>query len=97
MLGSSFKFFIDHYVLNYLVNRSFFCGRIWKWLFFFQKFYFEVVVKLGKYNVALDHMSEIETSEVVKNLNDELPSGKIFHDEVVPNQLIEIAEFIITS
>jgi hypothetical protein len=62
LLGSTFKFFTDHS-----------CSSIWstsgvgwkncRWLFLFQEFDFEVVVKPGKHNVGPDHLSWIETGE----------------------------------
>ena len=48
LLGQHFKTFIDHYVLKYLFNKPVLGGRICKWLFLFQEFDFEVVVKPGR-------------------------------------------------
>jgi hypothetical protein len=48
-LGTPFKFFTDHSTLKYLVNNQ--CwggGGICQWIFLFQEFEFEVVVKLRK-------------------------------------------------
>jgi hypothetical protein len=97
LLGFAFKFFIDHSALKYLVNKSVLGGQICHWLLLFQVFDFEVVVKLGKYNVGLYHLSRIETGEVAKSLGEELPDAQLFRVEVVPNQLAEIMEFLMTS
>jgi hypothetical protein len=48
MLGSHFKFFTDHSALKYLVNKPILEGRICRWLFLFQEFSFEVIVKPGR-------------------------------------------------
>jgi hypothetical protein len=52
LLGTPFKLFTDHSMLKYLVNKPVLGGRICHWLFLFQEFEFEVVVKPGKYNVG---------------------------------------------
>jgi hypothetical protein len=78
LLGSVFKFFIDHSFLKYLVNKPVLGGRIYRWFLLFQEFDFEVVLKLGKHNMGLDHLSRIETGEFVNNLDDELPDAQLF-------------------
>jgi hypothetical protein len=96
LFGSSFKFFTDHSMLKHLVNKLMLGGKILCWLFIFQELDFEVIVKLGKHNFGLDHMSHIETGEVSMSLNDELLDVQLFHIEVVPDKLVEIEKFLIT-
>jgi hypothetical protein len=72
LLGTSFKFFTDHSVLKYLVNKPVLGGRICHWFLLFQDFEFEVVVKPGKYNVGPDHLSRIKSGEASLSLDDEL-------------------------
>jgi hypothetical protein len=62
-LGTSFKIFIDHSTLKYLVNKPVLGGRICRWIFLFQEFEFEVVVKPTKHNVGHNHFSWIESRE----------------------------------
>lgn len=57
LLGVPFKFFTDHSVLKYLVNKPVLEGRICHWLLFFQEFIFEVVIKPRRLNVGPDHLS----------------------------------------
>jgi hypothetical protein len=57
LLGGHFKFFTDHSTLKYLVNKPVLEGRICRWLFLFQEFSFEVIVKPGKLHVGPDHLS----------------------------------------
>jgi hypothetical protein len=83
--------------LKYLVNKPVLGGRICHWLFLFQEFEFEVVVKLGKYNVGPDHLSWLETGEASRSLDDELPDAQLFQVEVVPDQLVEITEFLMSG
>lgn len=45
LLGGLFKFFTNHSNLKYLVNKRILEGRICKWIFLFQEFTFEVIVK----------------------------------------------------
>jgi hypothetical protein len=94
LLGTPFKFFTDHSTLKYLVNKPVLGGRICRWLLLFQEFEFEVVVKPRKYNVGPDHLSRIKSGEASQSLDDELPDAQLFHVEAVPDQLVEIVEFI---
>jgi hypothetical protein len=56
LLGSHFKFFIDHFVLKYLVKNHVLEGRICRWLLLFHEFSFEVIIKLGRCNVRPDYL-----------------------------------------
>ena len=59
LLANSFKFFVDHQALLYLVNRPCSTGRITRWLLILQEFDFEIVVKKGKQHFMADHMSRV--------------------------------------
>jgi hypothetical protein len=72
LLGNPFKLFTIHSTLKYLVDKSMLGGMIFHWLFLFQEFEFELLVKSCKYNVGLDHFSLLETREASRSLNDEL-------------------------
>lgn len=48
-------------------------GRIFRWLLLFQKYDFEVIVKLGRLNAGLDHLSHIEMGEEPTSLEEGLP------------------------
>ena len=56
-LGGHFKMYIDHSTLKYLVNYPVLRGHICRWLLLFQEYDFEVVVKPGRLNAGLDHLS----------------------------------------
>jgi hypothetical protein len=60
LLGSHFKFFTDHSALKYLVNKPMLEGTICRWLLLFQEFSFEFIIKMGRCNVAPDHLSRLE-------------------------------------
>jgi hypothetical protein len=94
LLGSPFKFFIDHSTLKYLVNKPVLGRRICHWLLIFQEFEFEVVVKPRKYNVGSNYLSRLEIGEASGSLDDKLPDAQLFRVEAVPDQLAEIIEFI---
>ena len=51
-MGGHFKMFIDHFALQYLVNKLVLGGRIYRWFLLFQEFDFEIVVKPGQLNVS---------------------------------------------
>jgi hypothetical protein len=59
LLGSHFKMYTYHSKLKYLVNKPVLGGRIYIWMLLFQEYDFEVIVKLGKLKVGLDHLSHI--------------------------------------
>jgi hypothetical protein len=97
LLDTPFKFFTDHSMLKYLVNKLVLGGRICRWLLLFQEFEFEVVVKPDKHNVGPDHLSRIESGEVGGSLDDELPDAQLFRVEAVPDQLVEIVAYLTTG
>jgi hypothetical protein len=68
LLGKHFKMFTDHFSLKYLVNKPVLGGRICRCLLLFQEFDFEVIVKLGKLNAGLDHLSRVINEEEPTNL-----------------------------
>jgi hypothetical protein len=62
--------FIDHSTLKYLANKLVLGWIIYRWLLLFQEFDFEVIVKPGKLNVGLDHLSRVTNGEEPTNLED---------------------------
>jgi hypothetical protein len=70
LLGKNVKMFTDHSVLKYLVNKPVLGGIFCRWLLLFQEFDFEVIVKLGKLNVGLDHLSQVTNGEEPTSLED---------------------------
>jgi len=72
LLGCHFKFFIDHYVLKYIVNKPVFEGRICRWLMLFQELSFEAIIKLGRCNIGPDHLSGLELGESGREVDDQL-------------------------
>lgn len=61
LLGVHFEMYTDHSTLKYLVNKLVLGegGIICGWFLLFQEYDFEVVVKLGRLNVAPYHLSRI--------------------------------------
>jgi hypothetical protein len=72
LLGSHFKLFTEHSALKCLVNKPVLEGRICRWLFLFQEFSFEVIIKLGRCNVRPDHLSRLELGEIGGVVDDHL-------------------------
>jgi hypothetical protein len=73
LLGKHFKMFTDHSALKYIVNKPVLGGRNCRWLLLFQEFDFEVIVKLGKLNAGLDHLSRVTNGEEPMNLEEKFP------------------------
>ena len=78
LLDNPFIFYTNHQALKYLVNKPLHQGRICPWLLVFQEFKFEVVVRLGKLNVGLDHLSRIDTGEEPTGVKDDLLDAHLF-------------------
>ena len=72
LLGAHFKMFTNHSALKYLVNKHVLGGKICRWLLLFQEYDYEVVVKPGRLNVGLDHLSRLEIGEERTNIEDNL-------------------------
>lgn len=49
--------YTGHSALKYVVNKPVLGGHICRWLLLFQKYEFEVFVKLGRLNARPDHLS----------------------------------------
>ena len=75
--------FTDHSTLQYLVNNLMLGGKICRWLILFQEFDFEIVVKPGRLNAGLDHLSRIENSEEPTNIDDGFPDAQLYHVDIV--------------
>ena len=63
LLGVHFKMFVDHSTLKYLVNKLVLGCRIYRWILLFQEYDFEIIVKPGRLNTRLDHLSRLESGD----------------------------------
>jgi len=77
LLGGHFKMFIDHSVLKYLVNKLVLGGIICIWLLLFQEYDFEIMVKPGRMNKGLDHLSRLVHGEEPTSLEDTLLDAQL--------------------
>jgi hypothetical protein len=93
LLGSHFKFFTDHSILKYLLNKPILEVFICRWLLLFQEFSFEVIVKPGKLNVGIDHLSHLESKESGRLVYDHLPNADQFCIEAILDYFLDIAIF----
>jgi hypothetical protein len=89
--------FTYHSALKYLVNKPALGGRICRWLFLFQEFDFEVIVKLGKLNVIPDHLSRVTNGEEPMNLEDNFPDAKLFSIQIIDDYFVEIIQYLSTG
>jgi hypothetical protein len=69
-------------------------GRICRWLFLFQEFFFEVIVKQEKLNVGSNHLSQLKSGESGRVVDDQLPDTNLFKIEAIPDSLSDIAFFL---
>jgi hypothetical protein len=96
LLGGHFRMFTNHSELKYLVNKPMLGGRICKWLLLFQEYDFEIVVKPGRMNKGLDHLSRLEHGEERTSLEDTLPDAQLLAIRKIDDHFTEIVEFLST-
>ena len=94
LLGGHFKMFTDHSSLKYLVNKPVLWGYICLWILLFQEFNFEIVVKLGRLNAGLDHISRLENEEETTNLDDTILDTQLFVVKFVDDYYEDIVHFL---
>jgi hypothetical protein len=97
LLGGHFKMFTDHSALKYLVNKLVLGGRICRWLLLFQEYDFEIIVKPGRMNKGLDHLSRLEHGEELTNLEDALPDAHLLAIRKINEHFVEIVQFLSTG
>jgi hypothetical protein len=95
LLGKHFKVFTDPSSLIYLVNNPVLGGRVCIRLLLFQEFDFKVVVKHGRLNARLDHLSRITNGEEPNNLEDNIPYAQLFLVQT-DEYFADIIEFLST-
>ena len=89
--------YTDQSALKSLVNKLMFGGCICRWLLLFQEYGFEVIVKPGRLNVGLDHLSRIETGEEPTSLEEGLPNMQLFVVHVTDGHFEDIIHFLATG
>jgi len=95
LLGRHFKMYINHSTLKYLVNKPILGGKICKWLLLFQEYDFEVILKPGRLNVGLDHLSHIEIGEEPTNLEKGLLDTQISAVCIIDSHFEDIIHFLV--
>ena len=89
--------FTNHSALKYLVNKPVLGGNICRWLFLFQEFDFEIIVKLGRMGVEPNHLSQLETREEPTNLDDNLTDAQLVSIKIVDEYYKDIIHFFTTG
>lgn len=97
LLGSHFKMFTDHSTLKYLVNTPVLGGKICRWLLLFQEYDFKIIVRPGRLNAGLDHLSRLELGEEPIILEDCLPDVQLFSIQIVDDHFQDIIHFLTTG
>jgi hypothetical protein len=77
LLGGHFKMFTNHSALKYLVNNPLLGEGICRWIFLFQEYDFEIVVKPRRMNKGPDHLPRLEHGEESTSLEDALPDAQL--------------------
>jgi hypothetical protein len=82
--------FTNHSTLKYLVNKIVLGGRICKGILLFQEYDFDIIVKPGRMNKGLDHLSRLEHGEEPTSLEDTLLDAQLFVIRNIDDHFIEI-------
>jgi len=90
------KIYTNHYTLRSMVNKLVLGRDICRWLFLFQEYDFEVVVKPRKMNARPDHLSRLEIGEELFNLYYNLPDAQLFKVKMVDNYFEDIVSLLKT-
>jgi hypothetical protein len=61
-----------------------------------QEFDFEVIVKPGKLNARLDHLSRITNGEEPMNLKEKFPDAQLFSAQVADEYFYDIIQYLST-
>lgn len=97
LLGTHLKMIIDLSALKYLAKITVMGGNIFIWLFLFQEYDFEVIVKPGRLNAGPDHLFRFDTSEEPTNIEEGLPDAELFAIRVFDDNFVDIIQFITTG
>jgi hypothetical protein len=89
LLGGHFKMFTDQFALKYLVNKPMLGGWICRWLLLFQEYDFEIIVKPGRMNKGLVHLSRLEHGEEPTSLEDTLPDAQLLIIRNIDDHFVE--------
>jgi hypothetical protein len=92
LLGGHVKMFIDHSALKYFVNKPVLGGRICRCLLLFQQYDFEIIVKPGRMNKGLDHLSRLEHGEEPTSLEDTLSDAQLLAITKIDDHFIDIVQ-----
>ncbi len=57
LLGNKFKFYVDHMVLMYLINKPYVSSRLTKWFLLFLEYDFKIIYKHGRSHLMVDALS----------------------------------------
>ena len=78
LLGAHFRMFTDHSTLKYLVKKPVLGGKICRLLLLFQEYDFDIILKLGRLNAVLDHLSRLEFGKEPTSLEDNMLDAQLF-------------------
>jgi hypothetical protein len=88
--------FIDIFALKYLVKKPVLVGRVCIWLLLFQEYDFEIVVKPGRMNKGVDHLSRLEHGEEPTSLDDTLRDAQLLAIRKYDDHFAKIFQFLST-
>jgi len=69
-------------------------GKICRWLLLFHEYDFEVVVKIRRLNVSLDHLSQLETGEDPSSIEDNWLDAQLFAIRVADDHFMDIIHYL---
>lgn len=86
--------FTNHSELKYFNNKPVLGGNICSWLLLLQEYDFEIIVKLGRLNTGLDHLSRLEIGEEQMAIKDNLINAQLFAIRVIDDHFENIIQLL---
>ena len=95
LLGNKFIFYVDHFALQYLVNKPQVLSRLAPWLLLFLEFDFKVIYKPSKIHGVADALSCNEGAEPATGILDQTTNAQLF--SMQPNWIHPIIDYLQTG
>ena len=95
LLGNKFIFYVDHFALQYLVNKPQVSGRLARWLLLFLEFEFKVIYKPGKIHGVTDVLSRNEGAEPATGIPDQTTDAQLL--SMQPDWIHPIIDYLKTG
>ena len=95
LLGNRFIFYVDHFALQYLVNKPQVSSRLARWLLLFLEFDFKLIYKPGKTHGVVDALSRNKGAKPATGIPDPTIDAQLL--SIQPYWIHPIIEYLQTG